>query len=154
VSAARWAGFASEWQIELLPYGDEGVGQLANQPSVMYGSRGNPQSLGASGNSWIVDRLDINPVPFKQQVARSLTKIGIPDHDRHDMRFRRHHRKAGFPQSRLGPGYGGARSVPDVLRWAIAAVAAAATAGGKAVVKINPGAWDRTASTTALVPAM
>ena len=36
-----------------------------------------------------------------------------------------------------------ARSAPDVLRWAMEAVAAAATAGGNAVVKINPGAWDR-----------
>jgi hypothetical protein len=33
-------------------------------------------------------------------------------------------------------------------------VVAAAIAGGKAVVKMNPGAWDRTASTTALLPAM
>src|SRR5271156_3423365 len=108
VPAARWAGFVSERQIELLPYCKHRVSQLRNQPSVMRGGRGYPQSLGASWNGWIVDRLDVDPVPFKQQVARPLAKIGISDHDRHDMRFRRHHRKAGFPESRLGLSYGGA----------------------------------------------
>src|ERR1700733_1824006 len=105
---ARRAGSVFERQIELLPYRNHGVSQLPNQPSVMRGGRGDPQSLGASWNSWIVDRLDIDPVPFKQQVARPLTKVGIADHDRHDMRFRRHYRKAAFLKSRLGPSYGGA----------------------------------------------
>ena len=47
-----------------------------------------------------------------------------------------------------------ARSVPERLRCRTEAVAAAATGGGRAVVKMKPGAWLRTASTTAAEAAM
>ena len=93
---------ASEREIEFMPHGDHGISQLPDQPNVMRRGRSNPQSLGAACNRWIVDRLDVDPVPVKQKVARLLAEIGIADHDRHDMRVRRHHRQARFPQSRLG----------------------------------------------------
>jgi hypothetical protein len=60
-------------------------------------------------------------------------------------------------QRRLGRGHGGALAralFTRSLEWAIDAVAAAATGGGKAVVKINPGACDLTASTIVLLAAM
>jgi membrane protein DedA with SNARE-associated domain len=40
------------------------------------------------------------------------------------------------------------------IRLIIAARAAAHTGGGRAVVKINPGAYDRTASISRVLPAM
>ena len=46
---------------------------------------GNPQSLGASGNRGIIDRLDVDPVLLEQEIARPLAQVGIADHDRHDM---------------------------------------------------------------------
>src|SRR6266481_565000 len=46
------------------------------------------------------------------------------------------------------------RAHRETLRCRTAAVAAAHTGGGKAVVKMNPGAYDRTASTRFAVPAM
>src|SRR5439155_748285 len=46
------------------------------------------------------------------------------------------------------------RSQLDVLRWRIAAVAAAHTDGGSAVVKMKPGAYERTASVMSRFAAM
>src|SRR5271169_3508546 len=45
------------------------------------------------------------------------------------------------------------RSHCEVFRWRMAAVAAAQTAGGSAVVKMNPGAYDRTVSIRVLEAA-
>ena len=95
---------ASEREIEFVPHGDHGLGQLPDQPNVMRRRRSNPQSLGATANRWIVDRLDVDPVPVKQKVARLLAEIGIADHDRDDMGLRRHYGQARFPQCRLGRG--------------------------------------------------
>ena len=47
-----------------------------------------------------------------------------------------------------------ARSQSEAFRWQIAAVAAAHTAGGSAVVKMKPGAYERTASMSCAEPAM
>ena len=76
---------ASKREIELPPYRDQRVCQLSDQPKVVRRGRGNPQSLGASGNRGIVDGLDVDPVLLKQEIARLLAQIGIADHDRHDM---------------------------------------------------------------------
>ena len=46
------------------------------------------------------------------------------------------------------------RSACDPLRWRIEVTAAAAIAGGSAVVKMNPGAYERTVSTMARLAAM
>src|SRR6185369_6658980 len=46
------------------------------------------------------------------------------------------------------------RSQVDVLRCLIAATVAAHTAGGSAVVKMKPGAYDRTASQIAALAAI
>src|SRR5436305_3703616 len=99
---------ASERKIELPPYRNQRISQLSDQPSVMRRGGGNPQSLGAAGDCGIVDRLDVDPMLFEQKIARLLAQIGIADHDRHDMRLRRQHRQAGFPQSRLGRRHRGA----------------------------------------------
>src|SRR5882724_1756545 len=97
-----------ERKIELAPYRDHGVSQLTDQPKVMRRRGGNPQSLRASGNRGVIDRLDVDSVPVKQEVASLLAQIGIADHDRHDMGLRRQHRQAGFPQSRFRRCHGGA----------------------------------------------
>src|SRR6266436_3362183 len=75
----------SEWKIELPPYRDQRASQLFDQPTVVRRGRGYPQSLGASGNRGIIDRLDVDPVLLKQEIARLLALFGIADHDRHDM---------------------------------------------------------------------
>jgi hypothetical protein len=46
------------------------------------------------------------------------------------------------------------RSQLDDFKWRMAAVAAAQIAGGRAVVKMNPGAYERTASTNSSLAAM
>src|SRR5258708_3654380 len=62
----------SERQVEFLPNRSQGVSQLLDQPNVVRRGGGNPQSLGASGNRRIIDRLDVDPVPLKQNIARLL----------------------------------------------------------------------------------
>jgi hypothetical protein len=68
------AGLAvpSEREIEFLPNRNQGVSQLLDQPKVVRRGGGNPQSLGTSGNRRIIDRLDVDPVPLKQNIARLL----------------------------------------------------------------------------------
>src|SRR5438309_10592897 len=56
------------------PYGDQRVSQVSDQPITMHRGEGNPQSLGASGNRGIIDRLDVDPVLLKQEVARLLCR--------------------------------------------------------------------------------
>ena len=92
----------SEREIEFLPHRNHGVSQLSDQPRVMRRGGRNPQSLGASRDRRIVDRLDVDPMLVKQEVARLFAQVGISDHDRHDVRLCRQHRQAGFAQSRLG----------------------------------------------------
>ena len=84
------------------------------------------------------------PCSCEQEVAGLLAPLGIADHHRHDVGLGWHHRKAGRRQH--APWRGAAlrccasRSADDAFRWRIEASAAAATAGGSAVVKMKPGA--------------
>jgi hypothetical protein len=66
------AGLAvrSEPEIEFLPNRNQGVSQLLDQPKVVRRGGGNPQSLGASCNRRIIDRLDVDRVPLEEKIAR------------------------------------------------------------------------------------
>src|SRR5437588_7662118 len=80
---------SSERKIELLPYRNQGVSQSPDQPRVVCRGGGNPQSLGAAGNRRIIDRLNVDAVLVKEEVARLLAQVGVPDHNRNDVRLRR-----------------------------------------------------------------
>src|SRR4051812_35604788 len=72
---------------ELLPDSGHGARQLCDQLRVVRWRRRDPQPLRAARDRWIIDRLDIDAVSFKQQVARPLAQLRLSDHDRHDMRL-------------------------------------------------------------------
>jgi hypothetical protein len=146
-----------EGQAQLVPHIHQCFGEFADEPVVVMGRGRDPQPLETLGDGRIVDRLDVDCVLFKQEVARSLAEFRIADEHRHNMRLVRHDRQAGRGQHRLGAA--GAvlmalASPVDVLRWRIAAVAAAHTAGGSAVVKMKPGAKERNASISEAEPAI
>ena len=68
----------------------------------MVGRRRDAQALRAAGNGRIIDRLDVDAVPFEQDVAGALAEFRVADKDRHDMRGVRHHRNFGGGQGSLG----------------------------------------------------
>ena len=115
------------------------------------------QALGAARHGRVVDRLDVDAVPLEQQVARRLAAHRVADQHRHDVR-----RAAASPAARPRPAAPLQRRRPLLLARRAAprppGRAASAhrwpappptTAGGREVVKMKPGAWLRTASTSA-----
>jgi hypothetical protein len=47
--------------------------------------RSQPQAFGAALHSWLVDRLDVDPVVLQQLIASGFAEAGVADHHRHDM---------------------------------------------------------------------
>src|SRR6516225_11892066 len=82
-----------ERQVEPAPDVDQGLSKRVDQAVVVIGARRDPQSLGALRHGRIVDRLDVDAVIGKQQIARRLAQLRIADMDRHDVGWARHHRK-------------------------------------------------------------
>ena len=113
--------------------------------SVWSGAGRDAQALGAARHGRVVDRLDVDAVLLEQQVGRRLAGLGVADHHRHDVGLACR-APAGRRSARAALTCGDlallrARARPrEALRWRTEAVAAAATAGGSAVVKMKPGA--------------
>src|SRR5271163_3118658 len=61
----------------------------------------NSQPLCASRHSWIVNRLEINAVPFKQCIRSRLTPCSVANPNRNDVAFGRHHWQADLGEPAL-----------------------------------------------------
>jgi len=96
----------AERQAKFTPNRHHRRGKLGHQMPGMGRRRSDAQALGAAGHRRIVDRLDVDAMPLKEQIARLFAEIGIADQDGHDMGRRRHHRQAGGYKGRLGRSHG------------------------------------------------
>src|SRR5258708_37363332 len=76
----------SERKSELLPHLHHGRYELRDERAVVERSRRNAQALGAARYSWIVNRLDVDPVALEQHIARALAEFRVAHYDRHDVR--------------------------------------------------------------------
>src|SRR5262249_28636287 len=66
-------------QAELFPHVHQCLGELVDQPIVVIGRGRDAQPLSAFGNGRIVDRLDVDPMPLEQEIARLLATLRIAD---------------------------------------------------------------------------
>jgi membrane AbrB-like protein len=81
-------------QPEPIPDVDQRFGKRIDQRIVVVGRGCNAETFHPAWHGWIVDRLDIDAVLGKQQIACRLALLGVADENRHDMRRARHHRQA------------------------------------------------------------
>ena len=75
---------------------------VVDQAVVVIGARRDAQPLRAFRHRRIVDRLDVDAVLGKQEIARLLAQLGIADEDRHDVGRAGHHRQRRSGEHRLG----------------------------------------------------
>jgi hypothetical protein len=125
------------------PYIDQRFSECIDQHVIVIGCRRDAQPLCAARDGRLIDRLDADAVLGEQKIARFLALLRITHHHRHNARLVRHHRQAGGIEHGLHPRGAVLMALALPLRSLevrIAAMAAARTAGGNAVVKMNPGA--------------
>ena len=65
-----------------MPDIDERFGEGVHERVVVIRSRSNPQPLRSARHSGVIDRLDVDPVPAQQQIARYLALLRVPDQKR------------------------------------------------------------------------
>ena len=98
------------------------------------------------------------PESVEQQVRGLLAGDRVADQHRHDVRRARHHRQAGGGEPRFSVArallVALAQLVMLACRWRTLASAPPVIAGASEVVKMKPGAIERTASISAAEPAM
>ena len=66
--------------------------------------RRDAQPLGSPRDGRVIDRLNVDPMLFEQEVAGRLAEFGVTDEHRHDMRPVRHDRNARHGEGRFGFG--------------------------------------------------
>ena len=97
-------------QREPAPHIGKRIDELMDQAVVVPRRRRNAQPLGSPRHGRIVDRLNVNAVLGKQQIARRFAALRITDKERNNMAVARHHRQRR--RRERGLGVGGAVLVP------------------------------------------
>src|SRR5262249_11702717 len=90
-----------ERQAEALPNIDQGFGERVDQTVVMIGARRDAQPLETFRHGRIIERLDVDAMFGKKQIARRLAVLGIADEDRNNVGRTRHHRQRSSSKHRL-----------------------------------------------------
>src|ERR1700752_4598342 len=68
-----------ELEAERLPHVDQGLDQISDLGLAMGGRWGYAQTLGSPRDSRIVDRLNVDCMPLKQEFARRAALSGVAD---------------------------------------------------------------------------
>src|SRR4029078_8926090 len=97
-------GSMREWQTQSQPDLDQGADEIRDHGFGVKRRRRYSDKFGSFRVHLKIDRLDVNPVLFQQEIGGRLTLLRIADHDWNDVRIRLHEVSGGISHARFQSG--------------------------------------------------